>query len=62
MIIEELSKKVNKIEIFRPKRKYNAPRNPDIFVRKGKTVFVNVNGIKISIENTNDQNVYVRLK
>lgn len=62
MIIEDTSKTINKIEIFRPKRKYNAPVNPDIYVRKGDTVKVSVSGIELTIENTREQNVYVRLK
>lgn len=61
-MIEKIKKDVNKIEIFKPKRTFLRPVNPDYYLRKGQSIEINVSGIKMKIENTRSQHVYVRLK
>lgn len=59
-VIESVETSVHKIEIFKPKRKFNQPRGAQ-YLKKGDTLQLMAGGIEVTIHNSMDQHCFVRV-
>lgn len=57
----KVEKRINKVEVFIPKRKYNQPKGA-MFVEAGSTMVMKIDDVTVTVNNQKTQNVYVRIK